>query len=64
MVWYEQTEPGSFQPRSLADIPCDYITLELGDVDGDGRTDIILGNFGQAREGVEWELVQIWRQRP
>ena len=64
VVWYEQTEPGSFQPRSLADIPCDYITLELGDVDGDGRTDIILGNFGQAREGVEWELVQIWRQRP
>ena len=64
LVWYEQTRPGSFQPRSLTDLPCDYITLELGDTDGDGRTDIILGNFGLAREGVEWELVQIWRQRP
>ena len=64
VVWYEQTQPGSFQPRSLAGIPCDYITLELGDIDGDGHTDIILGNFGLAREGVEWELVQIWRQQP
>ena len=64
VVWYEQTQPRTFQPRSLADIPCDYITLALGDIDGDGRTDIILGNFGQAREDVEWELVQIWRQQP
>ena len=64
VVWYEQTAPGSFQPRSLAGIPCDYITVELGDIDGDARTDIILGNFGLAREGVEWELVQIWRQQP
>ena len=64
VVWYEQTRPGSFQPRSLAAIPCDYVTLELGDIDGDGRTDIILGNFGLAREGVEWELVQIWQQEP
>ena len=64
VVWYEQTVPGSFRPRSLAGIPCDYITLELGDIDGDGRTDIILGNFGLAREGSEWELVQIWRQQP
>ncbi len=64
VVWYEQTQPGSFQARSLAEIPCDYITLELGDVDGDDRTDIILGNFGLAREGVGWELVQIWRQQP
>ncbi len=64
VVWYEQTQPGSFQPRSLTGIPCDYITLELGDINGDGHTDIILGNFGLAREGVEWELVQIWQQRP
>ena len=64
VVWYEQTKPRSFQPRSLVDIPCDYVTLELGDIDSDGRTDIILGNFGLSREGVEWELVQIWRQQP
>ncbi len=64
VVWYEQTEPGSFEPRSFPDLLCDYVTLELGDIDSDGRTDIILGNFGLPREEREWELVQIWRQLP
>ena len=64
VVWYQQTEPGSFQPRSLSELPCDYATLELGDIDNDGRIDIILGNLGLPREGTEWELVQIWRQLP
>ena len=64
LVWYEQTEAGSFQPRSLGDLPCDYATLELGDIDGDGRVDIIFGNLGLLEEKREWALVQIWRQLP
>ena len=64
LVWYEQTEPGSFQPRSLVDLPCDYATLELGDIDNAGRVDIILGNMGLPLKGTEWEEVQIWRQLP
>ena len=64
VVWYEQTEPGSFQARSFIELPCNYATLELGDVDSDGRIDIILGNMALPREGTEWEEVQIWRQLP
>ena len=64
VVWYEQTEPGSFQARSFLELPCNYATLELGDVDSDGRLDIILGNMGLPLEGTEWEEIQIWRQLP
>ena len=62
VVWYEQTQPGTFQPRFFADLPCDYATLELGDIDGDGRIDLILGNLGLPGEETQWELGQIWRQ--
>ena len=64
VVWYEQTEPGSFQARSFLELPCNYATLEVGDLDSDGRIDIILGNMGLPRKGSEWEEVQIWCQLP
>ena len=66
LVWYEQTSPGKFVGHPVVDgIRCDFPTLELGDLDGDGRLDIMVANLmGTPRpDGSEPALVEIFRQK-
>ena len=64
VVWFERKTDGSFEPHPLIDDSCDHPTLEIGDVNGDGRLDVITGTawLGKPPSGREPTAVQIWLQ--
>jgi hypothetical protein len=66
IVWYERKSDGSFVPHIFSDDYCDRPTLEVGDIDGDGRLDVITGTawLGQPPAGRPPIAVDIWRQIP
>lgn len=64
LVWYEQTSKLKFTKHFLVKTRCDFPTLDLGDVDGDKRLDVMIGNLmGTPRaDGSEPALVEIFQQ--
>lgn len=44
-IWLEQTTPGNFVRHSLESVSCDHPTCIAGDLNGDGRPDLVAGNF-------------------
>lgn len=49
IVLLEQTESGQFARHVLETGACDHFTCAAGDWDGDGRTDLAVGNFSWKR---------------
>ncbi len=45
LVLLEQVRPGVFEYHALESGKCHHATLDLGDFDGDGRVDILAGEF-------------------
>jgi hypothetical protein len=41
----EQTAPGQFVRHRFETVTCDHLTCALGDVNGDGKIDLVTGNF-------------------
>jgi hypothetical protein len=64
-AWWEQAAPGVFRPWTLATGPRDAAALEVADLDGDGRLDLLLGSFrpGEATAGPRPPLVRVLRRR-
>jgi len=58
LVWLEQIRSGAFERHTIEMGVPRHATLDLGDMDGDGDTDIITGNFSLETTPSAW--VDVW----
>jgi hypothetical protein len=67
VVVLEQDAPGHFVRHSLETVSCDHATCDLGDVDGDGRIDLVTGNAFFSLDGApiddrsQADWVTVWK---
>jgi hypothetical protein len=59
LIWLEQTTPGKFERRTLEAGNTSHASLDVGDMDGDGKPDIAVGWFAVGRAVSAW--VDLWR---
>jgi hypothetical protein len=58
LVWLEQTKPGTFARHTIEMGFPRHATLDVGDIDGDGDTDIVVGNFSLDKSAAVW--IDVW----
>src|SRR3984893_15397790 len=58
LVWLEQTKPGVFVRHTIEMGSPRHATLDVGDINGDGAVDIVVGNFSVDKPMTSW--VDVW----
>jgi hypothetical protein len=67
--WLEQVRPGEFRLHVLEKGKLTHVTLDLGDFDGDGDVDVLVGNFvgftfGKSDTGYKSDTwVELWENQ-
>ena len=61
IVWLENDGHQHFQQRFVADSPVELITVACGDLDGDGRADIVAGSLDMPTSGYkDVKRISVW----
>jgi FG-GAP-like repeat len=60
VLWLEQTTKGTFVRRPLETKSCDHFTCAIGDLMGDGRPSLVVGNFWSTKQRPMKDAISIW----
>jgi len=60
VLWLEQSAPGQYRHRPLETRSCDHFTCTVGDLNGDGRLSLVVGNFWSSRQRPLKDALGLW----